>query len=307
MWIQTAIDLRKCGWEKIFASVNQELSIAELQNIQRRSHELGQNGKDVFSFAIARDPILRFLSAYKSKAACDELHYATDVGTRSAYVKALLHEVLIYSAQVQIDSTRLFPFVLPNPLSAARCSASSDAATCCLRFHEFVDSILLRGLLGDAIQVHNRDESDVRKHIKLELINRHFRSQSDLCRYDALHYDEVHKMEELNNQTFRTLNDKLGNAIDNGGTDGSGHDGVRSVMVPKLEHASAHRNDTLSAPTEEELRYVETLLEKMRVYLERDYMSNDVLSNLYDYDTNRDMYIEAIHKILVAERSAGFV
>ena len=50
-------------------SVNQELSIAELQNIQRRSHELGQNGKDVFSFAIARDPILRFISAYKSKAA----------------------------------------------------------------------------------------------------------------------------------------------------------------------------------------------------------------------------------------------
>ena len=79
------------------------------------------------------------------------------------------------------------------------------------------------------------------------------------------------------------------------------------ILVPfcmMLEHASAHRNDTLIAPTEEELLYAETLLQKLRVYLERDYM-NEVIPKLYDYDTNKDMYIEAIHKTLVAERSSG--
>ena len=285
--------------------MNAKLSIPELLILQRRSHE---EKKDLFSFAIVRDPILRFISAYKSKIACDALHYGTD-DARPRYVKNLLHDVLIYSAQVQIDSTRSFPFVLPKPLSQARCGAFSDTSLCCLRFHEFVDMMLLRGLLGDAIQAHNRGERNVQKHIEAKVINRHFRSQSDICRYDVLHYDEVHKMEELNNQTFRTLNDKLGNAIDDDdddddGTDGSGHDGVRSVMVPRSEHASAHRNDTLIAPTEEELLYAETLLQKLRVYLERDYM-NEVIPKLYDYDTNKDMYIEAIHKTLVAERSSG--
>lgn len=279
-----------------------ELSITELEDVQHRSrHGLGQKGKDLFSFAIARDPILRFISAYKSKIACDTLHYSTDAA-RPDMVKALLNLQRIYSKLVQIDNTRSFPFTIPKPLSMERCSLGKEK--CCLRFDEFVDTVVIRKLLNDAVEAHNRGESDARKHIKLVMINSHYRPQSDLCRYDVLHYDEVHRMEDMNNKTFRTLNDKLGNAITDGGAGGSGHDGVRSVMVPRMEHISSNRNDTVVVPTEEERRHAETLLQKLRVYLERDY-TNEVLPKLYDYDTNKEMYILAIHEILVADRSVG--
>ena len=48
----------------------------------------------------------------------------------------------------------------------------------------------------------------------------------------------------------------------------------------------------------------EEILEKLRVYLDFDY-SNDVIQGLYNFEENRDMYIEAVYKVLVNDRKAG--
>lgn len=75
-----------CGWERFVESPSPAVSsVAQLAELER---EDGPGG--LYAFAIARDPIKRIISAYKSKAACDEQRFGTDRAGRRKIVRQLL-------------------------------------------------------------------------------------------------------------------------------------------------------------------------------------------------------------------------
>ena len=301
---------RTCGWEEIFDEVDDELSVDQLQLIQQDRQE---NKSEIYSVAIARDPILRFISGYKSKIVCDSVGYSSvDTRDRWLMVSYLLQSVESNYGRVKVGLKQAVPFALPKWLSSNRCESTTEHETCCLSFREYVDSILLQMLVRDAINAHNKIETRVEELIPEVNINIHFIPQSELCRYDLFKYDEVHPLEQLNSTSFLTLNDKIGNHIEAPPAAGAAK-GVldksskRKAIFPYYMHQSkAQHKAQTEEPTREELAEAEEVLEKLRFYLDFDY-SNDVIRGLYNFEENRDMYIQAVRKTLLNDHNAGLL
>lgn len=79
-------DIEGCGWEKFL-----EMPAAAVSHVaQLAVFEKEEGG--LYSFAIARDPIKRIISAYKSKVACDAQGFGTDRAGRRKIVKQLLRQ-----------------------------------------------------------------------------------------------------------------------------------------------------------------------------------------------------------------------
>lgn len=299
LWIQSAINVPTCGWQDIFESVDGQVSVETLMAIQQSKSGADARtsaNDEIFSFAITRDPILRFVSAYKSKIACAKLNYGTDKSSPK-FIQQLMEQTNSYYGKVSLPTA--LPLKLPRPLSPKPCNNSEGTERCCLSFHEFVNAALLVRLLRDAVDEHNSVQKDEANRLESFEINSHYRPQSELCRYDLFTYDEVHKLEELNSESFVTLNDKIGNAVD------GKNDGKRSMMRPKHVHISKGSSEEVrSEPSDAERKVAEDLLAKLRFYLDFDY-SNKVLDKLYNFEDNYDTYVQGIHEVLTADRRAG--
>lgn len=307
---QGASRQRVCGWEKIFDEADDALSVDTLKQIQLDREK--DEETDIFSFAIARDPILRFISGYKSKIVCDRVGYSgVDVRDRINMVSYILQSVETNYSKVTLKQA--FPFTLPKWLSSDRCDKTEENVkeSCCLSFREYVDSILLQMLVRDAINAQNKVEGRTKQLIPTIAIDMHFIPQSELCRYDIFKYDEVHQLEQLNATSFSILNDKIGNYIEapreGGGAAPPAKTSKRTAIRPKHLHQSitTYEKET-TKPTKKELAEAEEILEKLRVFLGFDY-ANDVIRGLYNFEENREMYIQAVHKVLLIDHKAGLL
>ena len=238
-----------------------------------------------------------YISGYKSKIACNRLQFGTDIGDRNSMVRWLLEQTH-QKSQFDTDGPDI---LAPSP---SRCK--TNGAECCLRYHEFVDALLDTTKKNLAIEKKNRALLEKNKSKRFAYkpisINLHFAPQNRKCRFDMIAYDEIHKLEELDAESFSVLDGKLGN--------GSGLPlANRTVMIPLHLHASLSQTNKTSAESvntdsesliDNEIKAeAEIILEKLLLVFDDDYHT---LGHIYNHEINHDKYITEIMTILSLEK-----